>query len=64
MADEALIWDTFDNQQPLSRPKCGFTGLECPPEFIEKYLAVCIVAAVIILLTIVGVVGAIAYAIR
>nr|BAK69482.1 guanylyl cyclase [Caenorhabditis elegans] len=43
---EADLWSV----RPLARPICGFSGLECPPDFVKEYLVYTIIAAVIVVL--------------
>lgn len=43
---ESELWSV----RPLSRPKCGFTGLECPADFVKEYLVYTIIAAFIVIL--------------
>uniref|UniRef100_A0A8R1DKZ9 Guanylate cyclase n=2 Tax=Caenorhabditis japonica TaxID=281687 RepID=A0A8R1DKZ9_CAEJA len=48
--DESVLWR--NGPKPLYRPICGFTGLECPPDFVRDYLVYTIIAAVIVILAI------------
>ncbi|VDO60719.1 unnamed protein product [Haemonchus placei] len=35
--EAATLWGTRGGHRPLVRPKCGFTGLDCPRPFWEQY---------------------------
>ncbi|CAI5453471.1 unnamed protein product [Caenorhabditis angaria] len=48
--DEQEIWG--DRSRPLTKPICGFSGTECPANFLRDYLLYTILVALIILLAI------------
>ncbi|UMM33874.1 hypothetical protein L5515_007191 [Caenorhabditis briggsae] len=43
---ESELWK--GGPRPLSRPICGFSGTECPPDFVRDYLTYVIIAVVIV----------------
>ncbi|CAO4378661.1 unnamed protein product [Caenorhabditis nigoni] len=43
---ESELWK--GGPRPLSRPICGFSGTECPPDFVRDYLIYVIIAVVIV----------------
>ncbi|EGT39240.1 hypothetical protein CAEBREN_09776 [Caenorhabditis brenneri] len=44
---ESVLWK--GGVKPLSRPICGFSGTECPPDFVKDYLIYTIIAALIVI---------------
>ncbi|CAP25213.2 Protein CBR-GCY-14 [Caenorhabditis briggsae] len=46
-SSESVLWK--GGVKPLSRPICGFTGTECPPDFVKDYLIYTIIAALIVI---------------
>ncbi|CAI2350694.1 unnamed protein product [Caenorhabditis sp. 36 PRJEB53466] len=44
--NESVLWK--GGSKPLSKPVCGFTGLECPPDFVKDYLVYVIIAAIVV----------------
>ncbi|WKY09207.1 hypothetical protein Q1695_001960 [Nippostrongylus brasiliensis] len=61
--DEASLWYTRNGVRPPAVPKCGFTGLQCPRDW-KDYLVYIIVAGVLIIVTLIGVLIGIIYAVR
>ncbi|CAO4380723.1 unnamed protein product [Caenorhabditis nigoni] len=46
-SSESVLWK--GGVKPLSKPICGFTGTECPPDFVKDYLIYTIIAALIVI---------------
>ncbi|KAK6059011.1 hypothetical protein COOONC_03393 [Cooperia oncophora] len=43
--EATTLWASRGGQRPLARPKCGYTGGDCPKPFWEDYGTYVIVAA-------------------
>ncbi|VDO62047.1 unnamed protein product [Haemonchus placei] len=62
--EATTLWGTRGGQRPLARPKCGYTGSDCPKPFWEQNgIYIMAVSTLIVVLLIVAVV-IIVYAIR
>ncbi|KAK6012779.1 hypothetical protein OSTOST_22044, partial [Ostertagia ostertagi] len=48
--EATTLWATRGGQRPLVRPKCGYTGTECPKPFWELYGLYIIVASGLLLI--------------
>uniref|UniRef100_A0A1I7U8C9 Guanylate cyclase n=1 Tax=Caenorhabditis tropicalis TaxID=1561998 RepID=A0A1I7U8C9_9PELO len=46
-SSESVLWK--GGVKPLSRPICGFSGTECPADFVRDYLIYTIIAALIVI---------------
>uniref|UniRef100_A0A7I4YP18 Guanylate cyclase n=1 Tax=Haemonchus contortus TaxID=6289 RepID=A0A7I4YP18_HAECO len=46
--EATALWATRNGQRPLVRPKCGYTGTDCPKPFWEQYGLYVIIAAVLL----------------
>ncbi|KAF1750875.1 hypothetical protein GCK72_017426 [Caenorhabditis remanei] len=46
-SSESVLWK--GGVRPKSRPICGFSGNECPPDFVKDYLIYTIIAALIVI---------------
>ncbi|KIH55399.1 ligand-binding protein, receptor family [Ancylostoma duodenale] len=44
---QSVIWANHGGSPPLNRPKCDFDGSACPLSFVEQYLAITLVAAIV-----------------
>uniref|UniRef100_A0A1I7TNY8 Guanylate cyclase n=2 Tax=Caenorhabditis tropicalis TaxID=1561998 RepID=A0A1I7TNY8_9PELO len=56
------IWN--GRERPKVRPECGFTGTQCPPNFVRDYLIFVVIIALFILFAVGSAVGGVFYAIR
>ncbi|KHN81453.1 Guanylate cyclase receptor-type gcy-1 [Toxocara canis] len=64
-SDEASsIWAVRNGVRPVSKPKCGFSGNECQPSFMETYFVYTLIGLIVIVLLIIFVLVAIAFLIR
>ncbi|PIO61704.1 hypothetical protein TELCIR_16764, partial [Teladorsagia circumcincta] len=62
--EATTLWATRDGQRPLARPKCGYTGTECPKPFWEQYGIYVIVAAAVVGVLLIAAIMFIVYVIR
>ncbi|PIO64679.1 hypothetical protein TELCIR_13682 [Teladorsagia circumcincta] len=62
--EATTLWATRGGQRPLARPKCGYTGTECPKPFWEQYGIYVIVAAAVIGVVLIAAIMFIVYVIR
>ncbi|PIO59778.1 hypothetical protein TELCIR_18747 [Teladorsagia circumcincta] len=60
----ATLWATRGGRRPLARPKCGYTGTDCPKPFWEQYGIYVIVGAALIGVLLIAAVLFIIYVIR
>uniref|UniRef100_A0A8R1E3I4 Guanylate cyclase n=2 Tax=Caenorhabditis japonica TaxID=281687 RepID=A0A8R1E3I4_CAEJA len=58
--DESEVWKGRD--RPKAIPECGFTGTNCPADFIRDYLVYTILIAIFIIFAIVAAISGIVYA--
>uniref|UniRef100_A0A914VLK1 Guanylate cyclase n=1 Tax=Plectus sambesii TaxID=2011161 RepID=A0A914VLK1_9BILA len=64
VSSASVIWGARSGDaQPLSRPVCGFTGLDCPKSFLDLYLPYVIVLSCIALLLVILSVSGFSYSI-
>ncbi|EFP05972.1 hypothetical protein CRE_04898 [Caenorhabditis remanei] len=56
------VWN--GGERPSARPTCGFTGTECPANFVRDYLAITVVIFIFIIFAILAAIGGLLYAIR
>ncbi|KAF1768995.1 hypothetical protein GCK72_000808 [Caenorhabditis remanei] len=62
-ADERSdIWNGRD--RPKVKPTCGFTGTQCPPNFVRDYLVFVVLVALFLTVAIGAATGGVVYAIR
>ncbi|VDO54428.1 unnamed protein product [Haemonchus placei] len=63
--DEATtLWGTRGGRRPLVRPKCGYTGADCPKPFWEQHGIYVVVGAGLIAILLIATVVLIVYAVR
>uniref|UniRef100_A0A0K0D2W5 ANF_receptor domain-containing protein n=1 Tax=Angiostrongylus cantonensis TaxID=6313 RepID=A0A0K0D2W5_ANGCA len=43
----SVMWASRGGSPPRNRPLCDFNGSACPPTFVEKYLAITLVAVIV-----------------
>ncbi|CAI2350695.1 unnamed protein product [Caenorhabditis sp. 36 PRJEB53466] len=60
--DESTVWN--GGERPTDEPTCGFTGSQCPANFIRDYLVYTIIIAFLLILTICAAIAGIFNAIR
>ncbi|CDO41085.1 Receptor-type guanylate cyclase gcy-17 [Caenorhabditis elegans] len=62
-SDEVMdVWN--GRQRPKAKPTCGFTGTQCPPDFVRDYLVIVIIIVMFLIFAVSAAVGAVFYAIR
>ncbi|KAK6024116.1 hypothetical protein OSTOST_10081 [Ostertagia ostertagi] len=62
--EATTMWATRGGQRPLARPKCGYTGTECPKPFWEQYGIYVIIGAAVVGVVLIASVIFIVYVIR
>ncbi|CAD6197089.1 unnamed protein product [Caenorhabditis auriculariae] len=62
--DEKMIWASRGGVRPKAVPDCGFSGKECPVDFVQTYLVYVLVAAFIVLLALICIIFGIFYTIN
>lgn len=60
--DESELWN--GQPRPKDKPVCGFTGAECPANFLQTYFVYTLIAALFIIAALFSAVAAVFYAIR
>ncbi|KAJ1349128.1 Receptor-type guanylate cyclase gcy-22 [Parelaphostrongylus tenuis] len=43
----SVMWASHGGSPPQNRPPCDYDGSACPPSFVEKYLAITLVAVIV-----------------
>ncbi|VDM62850.1 unnamed protein product [Angiostrongylus costaricensis] len=47
MQPPSVMWASRGGSPPRNRPSCDYDGSACPPTFVEKYLAITLVAVIV-----------------
>ncbi|PAV63310.1 hypothetical protein WR25_02415 isoform B [Diploscapter pachys] len=64
VGNEDEIWDCYKGNTPMAVPACGFTGKNCPVDFIRDYYFIIIILAIVFAITFIATCLAIYYVMK